>query len=77
MPRTNPIAYAGADAFTTTSPSSTTTALLRSTDSTVATPGGTNGSSTRGCRCCWRSLMCQASTAPPATREPSTPASTA
>ena len=42
-PRTSPKAYAGADALTTMSVSSTTTALLRSTESTVATSGGTAG----------------------------------
>ena len=70
VPRTRPIAYAGADAFSTTSESSTMTALLRSTDRTAATAGGTAGSSTGGWSCCWRSLMCQASTAPPATTAP-------
>src|SRR6476659_5305492 len=49
-------------------------ALLRSTESTVATPGGTTGSSTgTRCRCC-RSLTCQASTPPPATIAPMTAA---
>ena len=41
-------AYAGADAFSTWSFSSTTTALERSTLSTVATPAWTAGSSTVG-----------------------------
>ena len=48
MPRTSPRAYAGAEAFTTVSVSSTITALLRSTESTVATSGGTIGSSATG-----------------------------
>ena len=43
-PRTSPRAYAGAEALSTTSCSSTTTALLRSTESTAATPGGSSGS---------------------------------
>ncbi len=48
MPRTSPRAYAGAEAFTTVSVSSTITALLRSTERTVATSGGTTGSSATG-----------------------------
>ena len=46
MPETRPIAYAGALAFSTVSSAPTTTALLRRTDSTEATPSGTAGSST-------------------------------
>ena len=42
-PRTSPMAYAGAEAFRTMSASSTITALLRRTESTVATSGGTTG----------------------------------
>ena len=48
MPDTRPIAYAGALAFSTVSSPPTTTALLRRTDSTEATPAGTAGSSTSG-----------------------------
>ena len=70
VPRTRPIAYAGAEAFSTRWESSTTTALLRSTESTVATPVGTTGSSVVGRRDCWRSLTCHASTAPPVTSAP-------
>ena len=69
-PRTSPKAYAGADALTTTSALSTTIELLRRTDSTAATSGGTTGGSTVSATCCCRSLMCQASTAPPATTAP-------
>ena len=74
VPRTSPRAYAGAEAFTTVSVSSTITALLRSTERTVATSGGTTGSSCAGSVDCWRSLMCHASTAPPATTAPRTAA---
>src|SRR6478672_2725942 len=70
VPRTRPRAYAGAEALSTTSLSSTTTALERSTESTVATPGGTTGSSTGVAWRCCRSLTCHASTAPPATMAP-------
>src|SRR3954454_21575762 len=67
--------YAGADALSTVSLSSTTTALLLRTESTVATPAGTTGSSVvTDTWCCWRSLTCQASTAPPATTAPITAA---
>ena len=76
VPRTSPSAYAGADALSTTSSSSTSTAELRSTDSTAAAPGGT-GLSTTGTSCCWRSLIAQASTAPPATTAPTIAASAA
>ena len=48
VPDTRPMAYAGALAFSTVSSAPTTTALLRSTDSTEATPSGTAGSSTSG-----------------------------
>ena len=70
LPRTSPKAYAGAEALSTWSDSSTTTALERRTLSTAATPAWTTGSSTWGrvWRC--RSLMCQASTAPPAMMAP-------
>ena len=70
LPRTSPSAYAGADAFSTSSLSSTTTALDRSTDSTVPTPSGTTGWAYGGIVRCWRSLMCHARTAPPATTAP-------
>ena len=60
VPDTRPIAYAGALAFTTVSSPPTTTALLRRTDSTEATPAGTAGSSTSGAIRCWRSLTCHA-----------------
>ena len=43
-------------------------------DRTVATSGGTTGSAATGSVDCWRSLMCQASTAPPATTAPRTAA---
>ena len=43
--------------------------MYTSTDSTAAAPGGT-GLSTTGMSCCWRSLIAQASTAPPATTAP-------
>ena len=70
VPETSPMAYAGALAFTTVSSAPTTTALLRRTDSTEATPAGTAGSSITGrVRCC-RSLTCHASTPPPATSAP-------
>ena len=75
LPRTSPKAYAGADALSTWSASSTTTALERRMLSTAATPACTTGSSTWGRVCCWRSLMCHASTAPPATRAPTIAAS--
>ena len=42
-PRTRPNAYAGADALTTRSASSTTTELLRRTDRTAATSGRNGG----------------------------------
>ena len=64
------MAYAGALAFSTVSSPPTTTALLRSTDSTEATPSGTAGSSIGGSMRCWRSLTCHASTPPPATSAP-------
>ena len=70
LPRTNPMAYAGALALSTTSSSPTTTALLRSTERTVAIPGGSSGSSTGSCRRCCRSLSTHAKTAPPATPAP-------
>ena len=76
VPRTSPSAYAGADALSTTSSSSTRTAELRSTDSTAAAPGGTALSLT-GTSCCCRSLIAQASTAPPATTAPTIAASAA
>ena len=64
------MAYAGALAFSTVSSPPTTTALLRSTDSTEATPSGTAGWSIGGSIRCWRSLTCHASTPPPATSAP-------
>ena len=74
LPRTSPSAYAGADALSTSSLSSTTTALDRSTESTVPTPSGTTGWAYSGMVRCCRSLMCHASTAPPATIAPMTAA---
>ena len=69
LPRTSPKAYAGAEALTTWSDSSTTTALERRMLSTAATPACTTRLLDAGAGvCCWRSLMCHASTAPPATR---------
>ena len=69
-PRTMPIAMAGADAFRTVSLASTTRALLRSTESTAATPGGRTGSGT-STGCIWRSLTRNASTVPPPSTAPS------
>ena len=66
LPRTSPKAYAGAEALRTWSDSSTTTALDRRMLSTAATPAWTTGCSTSGRVWRWRSLMCHASTAPPA-----------
>ena len=71
------MAYAGALAFSTVSSPPTTTALLRSTESTDAMPSGTAGSSLSGTRLCWRSLTCHASMAPPATSAPMSAATNA
>ncbi len=77
VPDTRPMAYAGALAFSTVSSPPTTTALLRSTESTDAMPSGTAGSSVSGSRLCWRSLTCHASMAPPATSAPMSAATNA
>ena len=69
--RTRPRAYAGAEALRTRSSSSTTTALERSTESTVVTSGGTTGASVGGIRVCCLSLTYQASSTPPTSTAPS------
>ena len=71
LPRTRPKAYAGAEALSTSSFSSTTRALDRSTESTVAMPGGTAGSSAGTRSCIWCSLTRHARTTPAPSTAPS------
>ena len=71
--RTNPSAYAGALARTTSSDASSTTAAERSTASVRTSPSSTSGSGCAGAVRCARSLHRNASTEPSPTSTPSSP----